>query len=164
MGYPDYRLARSHKTKRRTSGHILLNATAGWTNVDTGLDVKLEAEIGDVLEAAPCMMIGNETPVAFFDAVTLDGSGNPYWSFANQAAVTAAPPGYSPWRAPTSQYSFLGPPLHLTLAAGDIDSTGQVTVRLRYVCDTSAGKYLYGNGTDYKAEFTVKNLGPEDPY
>lgn len=155
-----YQLAASHKTNRRTAGHISITSTV-WVNVDTALDVVLAANIGDVLEAQPCLLVGNEPVVCFFDAVTVVG-GSPVNSFASGAAVATNGPPYSQWRADTSIYTFLGPAMHYTVQATDLAS-GYVTTRLRAMASTGTGKFVYANGTDYRAEFTVTNLGPADP-
>lgn len=161
MARPRFRQSRMHKVTRRTSGNLTLNST-NWANVDTGLDITLDAQVGDDIEVGINALAGTEAQILFLDVVSLV-SAAPVNSFGKQGAVTTAPApnGIAGWRGAASMETVLGSPVHKTLVAGDI-SSGKVTLRLRY--SVPGNKTLYADGTNWTLEFWAKNLGPADPH
>lgn len=163
MAYPRFRLARAHRSTRRTSGILTLNSTA-WANVDTGLDIILEAQVGDELRATLGTMWESATPIGYLDVVTLV-SAAPLNSFAKRGAVEASPTtvtGVPAWIGPAStQTPVSGAAPLYTVVSGDIVS-GAVTLRLRYATSTATNRSLNAS-TAIPLDFTVENLGPADP-
>lgn len=161
MAYPRFQRARAFRTARSTAGDITLNSTA-WANVDTALDMTIEAQVGDVLMYTPSALTGAQTVDTYFDVVTLVSSA-PLNSFAKAGAVEASP-GTMGWQAwfclPTALMTLSGPAWY-TVVAGDIVS-GQVTTRLRYATFSATNRTLYRNANNPLAVM-LHNLGPADP-
>jgi len=160
MGHPRYRLARAHKVTTRSAGNLTLNST-NWANVDTGLDITLAAQAGDVLEASLSAVVDANAVILYLDVVTVV-SAAPVNSFGKKGAVTAAPlpAGVSSWYCAASVLTMVGAPIHYTAVAGDLAS-GLVTLRLRYATATATNRILNAD-SNVPVEFCVKNLGPAD--
>lgn len=166
MSYPRFLLSRAHKFARRTSGNVVLTSTA-WANVDTALDMILDAQVGDVLGYELNAALGTEAQDAYFDAVTLNPVGGaPLNSFANAGAVEATPTaifGVAAWVARASVPAFPAGVARYAVQAADLSVTGLVTVRLRAAIYTSGS----GSRSLFAASFplvvAVANLGPVDP-
>jgi hypothetical protein len=163
MAYPRFQRARSFKFASRTSGDVSINSTT-WVNVDTGLDITLDAQVGDVIEAnLVCRVSAASTPYFVADFHTLV-SGTP-----TNSLVTGGAPGTSPassfagWaranvpNAPT--YAYLDGSVLYAVQAGDL-SSGTVTLRLRAV--SSAAVTVFAS--DPALKVFAKNLGPADPH
>lgn len=160
MAYPRGQRARAFKFTRRTAGDVTTSVTT-WANVDTGMDLVLEAQVGDVIEASVSGLWNNDARAGYLDVATVV-SGSPVNSFANAGAATSSPPfnGMCAWRGDTSLYTPIGGPAHYTIVAGDL-SSGQVTLRLRMASGAAAAKTIFA-GTSFALEFSVSNLGPVD--
>lgn len=148
---------------RRTSGNITLNSTS-WANVDTGLDIVLKAQAGDVIEATVNAWVGAENVVALFNVVTVV-SGSALNGFAEAGAEAAAGEGMGGWysRVDTSYGYTLTGVGHYTVVSGDIVS-GLVTFRLRYKTATGTNRTLRASTSAAGAhpfEWCVKNLGSQ---
>lgn len=127
----------------RTAGSLTLNQTAV-TDVDTGLDLVLDAAAGDIIEVGISALLSNVAQTVCFDFYTVVGGSpvNPVgpglsagltgvggvqgWYTGNGAAVDTAVSGMHP----------------RTLVSGDI-SGGQVRLRLRYAKTTTTARTLY---------------------
>ncbi len=147
------------KVTTRSSGNITMNSV-NWANLDTGMDITLAAQVGDTLEASLFALIGNQAVDTYFDVATIVAAA-PVNSFVKRGAVTTAPPPYGNWYALTGAWTNLGVPIHYTVVTGDL-SSGLVTLRLRYATLTATNRTFHADGTNYTAEFCVKNLGPVD--
>lgn len=165
MPYPRFQRSRDFKFARRTSGNITLNSTA-WANVDTGLDLTLKAQVGDVVEATINGFVGVENVVALFNVVTVV-SGSVVNAFDAAGAEIAGSEGLGGWyaRADTSYGAILSGTAHYTIVSGDL-AAGFVTFRLRYKTATATNRTLRAAtpaAGAHALEWVVKNLGPVDP-
>ena len=147
------------KKARRTSGNITLNSTA-WANVDTGLDLTLDAAAGDEIVYGLSAVVSAAAPFVWFDVVTVV-SGTITNSFGRRAAVEASPgdQGVSAWWSDDdviAAVSGTAPPY--TVQAGDIVS-GAVTLRLRYATDTAVNRLLNAT-TTIPLDVWAQNTGP----
>lgn len=164
MSTPRTTPSRAFKMARRTSGDLTLNSTT-WANVDTGLDMTIAGQVGDVLAYTISGRVDVETVAGFFDVVTVV-SAAAVNSFAERAAAPGAVGAIVPaWRTDSTaeRQTLSGPAPFYTLVAGDITAAGLVTVRLRYATGTAANltlKAVAGTPLDV----AVQNLGPADPY
>lgn len=136
----------------RTSGNITLNSTT-WANVDTGLDIAVAAQAGDVLMVPLSATFGTENVYAYLDAATIV-SGSPVNYVSGQGGATDD--GVSGWWGGANQYSAVGTAIQYVVQAGDI-SGGVVTLRLRYRTETAANKTLYASA-DNPLQWSVVNL------
>lgn len=144
---------------KRTSGNLTLNSTT-WANVDTGLDLVLNASSGDVIEYCVSAIWGSAAVVNGFDVVTMV-SGSPVNSFGLDAAAPttyAALNSVGAWYAQTGAEITVSGSIFRTLAAGDI-SAGTVTLRLRYVGSSATNRTLYAVSSA-PIEVWARNLGP----
>lgn len=158
-----YQLAQRHKFVRRTSGNITLNST-NWANVDTGLDLTIQASADDVIEAGLSGFVGNEAVETYFDFATIVG-GSPVNSFARAAAVEAAPTttlGVSHWLSLSGVYVLLAGSIPYTVVSGDV-SSGIVTVRFRYAQGAATNRTLRAGATSPLVVW-ARNIGPQDPH
>ena len=146
---------------KRTSGPITLNS-ATWANVDTGLDLTLNASAGDVVEYAPSMIGPNGANVfVAFDVATIV-SAAVVNVFSTGGAQNNSYYGISAWGWTNSSvisiYQNVSGSAFYTLQAGDI-SSGTVTLRLRYKGDTATNRTLYAS-VDFPLHVWARNHGP----
>lgn len=160
MAQPRFQRARAFKFLRYTTGDITLSTNTNWTNVQTGLDMTIEAQVGDVLEYHIGALYDAGAGSAGLDVATVV-SGSPVNSFANGGAVTTAPPPYGiqGWNVVASAGGHITGSAFYTVVNGDL-SSGLVTVRLRY--QASGTKLIYAS-TNNPLQVAIKNLGPVDP-
>lgn len=142
---------------KRTAGSLTLNSTV-WANVDTGLDLTLNAVAGDVIEYG----ISSSSPSAavdlYMDVVTVV-SGSPVNSFGFDAAPANPTTsfGIAAFYAPPSMYAIISGSFFRTLVSGDI-SAGTVTLRLRYATGTATNRTLNA-AASLPTEVWARNLG-----
>lgn len=132
---------------KRTAGSLILNSTS-WANVDTGLDLVLAAEAGDLVIIGAEGQWANEAIWGWLDFATIVAAA-PVNSVARNAAVQASPgttgiPGLA--GHPSTTIGFGGTLLYV-VQAGDV-SGGNVTFRLRYATSAAANKTLFGSTND----------------
>lgn len=159
MAYPRFRRSRAHKTVRRTSGHISFTS-ATWVNLDTGLDIVLDAQVGDVIEAHPNGMWQSQAVSSYMDICTVV-AGSPVNSFATASAPSGTNEGVPGWFGNTGAFQPISGGAAYTLQAGDIEY-GQVTLRIR-VRSASATSKTVNAVADSAFMWYAKNLGPADP-
>lgn len=148
QGLVDYEFA------KRVSGDITLNSTS-WANVDTGLDLVLDAATGDTILAGASMVIGSEATTLCLDVATIV-SAAPVNYFGT--AGGAGDFGITSWLGTTGQVESAGAPTMYTLQSGDI-STGTVTLRLRYRTTSATNKTLRASST-LPFLWWAENIGP----
>jgi len=146
---------------KRASTSITLNSTT-WANVDTGLDLTLNASTGDVIEYVPSMFGPNGYNVAVaFDVATIV-SGSVVNVFSTDGAANNTYNGISGWYWTNSSiiniYATVSGSAFYTLQAGDI-SSGTVTLRLRYKSDSATNRVLYAT-VDNLLKVWARNHGP----
>ena len=138
----------------RSSGDVSVNS-ATYVNVDTGMDLVLDASTGDVIESRVECNTNGPATYCVLDVVTVVG-GSAVNSFTSGTTpnTTSSHPGWArgnlsndPGMAGAKQYA---------LQAGDI-SGGTVTLRLR--ARTGGSVSLSASGDPY-LYFSAKNLGP----
>lgn len=144
---------------KRTSGTITLSSNAVWANVDTGLDLTLNAITGDVIEYAISAVASNTAVETYFDVVTIV-AGNPVNSFGFDTTPANPPTNYGvqAWLCPSSIISPISGSAFRTLVSGDI-SSGTVTLRLRFA-NSSATTRPLNAGTPQPLEIWARNHGP----
>jgi hypothetical protein len=159
--YPAFQPARDFDHKRRTAGNITTGST-NWADVDTGIDIVLNADTDDVIEVGLSALIGTEAFDIYLDAVTVV-SGSPVNSVGAAGAVSTAPPPYgvSGWYGWSGEEGAVGCSVLYTVVAGDL-SSGTVTFRLRYATQSGSSRTLYAQ-TNNPLAWYAKNLGPKRP-
>lgn len=158
-GYPAYVRSRQHQFKRRTSGSIVLTATA-YAAVDTSLDVVLDVAVGDVVAFGLSGLLTNEAQGVRFDASTMNGATrvNPL------SGTTQTVGGVPSWRIlSTGNYWPLSGEVRYTIQAGDIDANGRVTIRLFYMLDSAAPTRSLTADTFYPLTVWGEVKGPQRP-
>lgn len=153
--------ANRYAAAKRTSGAITLNS-AVWANVDTGLDLVLNASAGDVIEYAPSFVGPNGYNVGIgFDVATIV-SAAVVNVFSTGGAQNNTYNGITGWYWTNSSviniYQSVSGSAFYTLQAGDI-SSGTVTLRLRYRGDSATNRVLYAS-VDLQLNVWARNLGP----
>lgn len=141
---------------KRTSGSIT-SSSATWENVDTNMDLVLNASAGDVVEVSLSGIWDAQALSGFLDAVSVV-SGNPVNSFGLNGTPSNSHIGIGPWGGATSVSFPMGGNFFRTLVAGDI-SGGTVTIRLRRRNASAASKQLFAT-TDIPLEWWARNHGP----
>lgn len=152
MAYPRFQRARAFKFSIRTAGDLTLNSTS-WANVDTGLDITLNCQVGDVVEVNACGLWGGEAVGGRLSVATIVSA-----AVVNRVGGTN---GVAAWFGVDNYMSNFGAPYFYTVQAADI-SSGVVLLRLQYATNSATNKTLYA-GTAYPLLFSAKNLGPVDP-
>ena len=144
-------------TARRTAGNLVLNSTS-WANVDTGLDLTLNASVGDVIEVAFSAIWSSQAVEGPLDVVTVV-SAAPVSSFGSGAAVVAGTHyGVTAWFGAPGITSSVGGSAFYTLLSGDV-SGGTVVLRLRYRTITAANKTIFAYAP-IPMVVSAKNHGP----
>lgn len=138
--------------KNRVSGNLTLN-NAAWTNVDTGLDCTVIAQVGDVLSLVLSAQTGGEAVNAFFDVATIVSAA----VVRRVSGSGAGGYGIQSWVGLAGSAWPLGGPYFYTVQKSDIDTTGFVNLRLQYIA--AGNKTLYANANN-PLQFAVSNLGP----
>lgn len=151
--------ANRYDRKKRTSGNITLSSSLAWANVDTNLDITLNASAGDVIEYCVSGIVGSAAVEAYFDVVTIV-SGSPTNSFGYDAAPANPTTSYgvSGWFCLTGAVATIAGSAFRTLVSGDI-SSGTVTLRLRYGMQNATTRTLNAT-TAQPLEVWARNLGP----
>ena len=153
--------ANRYAAAKRSSGDLTLNSTV-WANVDTGLDLNLNASTGDVIEYVPSLVGPNGYNVAlYFDVATIV-SGSVVNAFSTEGAQNNALYGVSGWYFTNSVsanvYATVSGSIFYTLQSGDI-SSGTVTLRFRYRTDTATNRVIYAS-TNFPLKVWARNHGP----
>ena len=143
---------------KRTSGAITLNSSLVWANVDTGIDLVLNASVGDVIEYSISAFLASAAVETYFDVVTVV-SGSPVNSFGYDAAPANPSTSYgiAGWTAPASVIYSVSGNFFRTLLAGDI-SSGTVTLRLRYATASATARTMSA-AANQPLEVFARNLG-----
>lgn len=163
MPYPRFMRARSFKYATRSSGDVVIT-TSTWANIDTGLDLTLNVQVGDVIEVGLSgrWLYNSSNAFAALDAATLV-AGAPV-NYVAGSAETNVGEGAMAWfgeNAGGTISSPVGGSVMYAVQAGDIAS-GKVTLRLRGRLLTGTTRTLLANTTE-KLHWWAKNLGPVDP-
>lgn len=142
---------------RRTSGNLTLNSTT-WANVDTGLDLVVPAQAGDVLHASFSGLWGGEAVAGVIDVATIvAGSPVNYFGSAGGASGLGLGGLFGPSTTDAGSENFpIGGAAQYAVQSGDI-SGGTVTLRLRYRTGSASNKTLFGT-TDIPFQWSVVNL------
>lgn len=121
--------------KKRTSGSVTVTTTA-WGNFDTGLDMVLPAQAGDLVEVVVSGTAGDtNSNYLILDAASIvAGSPVNYWG--KDGAESATSYGVLAWACTGSQ-TIAGGGIARNLVSGDI-SGGTVTIRLRTRLDSTS--------------------------
>lgn len=157
MGTPRMLPSRRHKWIRSSHADYAIASTA-WANLDTGLDLTVEAQTGDVLKAYVDALWDNQAFIGCLNAVTVV-SGTIVNYFGQNEPTTTSGYGLPAWYAPalTGLQWATGGSGRYTVQAGDVAS-GQVTVRLRARITTAGSRNLFA--TTLPFDFAVENIGP----
>lgn len=140
----------------RTSGDISLASTA-IADVDTGLDLVLNAIAGDLIFWGISGNLASASPPCVFDVFTVVG-GSPVNPFGPGLSASAASLQGIPALASGASTSFsLQGEYPRTLVSGDI-SSGTVTLRLRYAKTNVTARTLFAQ-TNIPLKVWAKNYG-----
>lgn len=165
MAYPRSRRSRVHKFVRLTTGDLSPSvANTNWTAIHaTAFDLTLPAQVGDTIACTFSFRMsgGNNT---YTDAFTLV-SGNPINGISGQAYVAGSGSGVGGLFLQQGGSQPVGGVIPYTLAAGDLSTTGTVTVR-PYVRQNVSGSALtvFASTTGGVALFGLENLCPPSQY
>jgi hypothetical protein len=138
---------------RRTSGDLTLNSTA-WANLDTGLDLVVPAQAGDVLAITVSCRWGSGAVGGILDAATIV-AGSPV-NYISGGVAGASSWGVTGWSATSGHETGSGTMVQYVVQAGDV-SGGNVTLRLRYRTSSATNKTLYAS-SDLPFQWSVANL------
>lgn len=138
---------------RRTSGNLTFASTA-WVNVDTGLDLVVAAQVGDVLSVSLALLWQTQALEGILDAATIVG-GSPV-NYISGGGGTATSYGVPGWYGEVSRNTPVGASVQYVVQAADI-SGGNVTLRLRYRGSTASTKGFYATA-DIPVVWSVVNL------
>jgi hypothetical protein len=155
------RLPATYRSVRRTSGNSVLNkpSSSTWYDLDSALDLVLNAAAGDLVLVGVNGEWGNELASAFLDVASVTPSGAPvnYWGGSGGASQN----GIAGWSGMPSVFTFPGPPMPRVLVAGDVVK-GQATLRLRVRLNlANTNKTLFANANQ-PFVFWAENRGRQD--
>lgn len=127
---------------KRTAGSYTLNSTT-WADVDSGTDLVVDAEAGDIITATASWLWGGENVDGYIDVATIVAAAVVNVIGGNGATAD----GLSGW-AKRNGAAFLpmSGSVDYVVQAGDI-STGTVTLRLRYRTSTATNLTLWAVAT-----------------
>jgi hypothetical protein len=145
-----------YERQKRTSGSLSSSSTT-WVNVDTGLDLVLNASTGDVVEVAVSGIWGGESTQKYLDVVTVV-SGSPVNSFGVDGAPSNSHTGILAYWGQENIINSISGSFFRTLVAGDI-SSNTVTLRLRRR-NAGATNTSIAAQTDFPFEWWARNHGP----
>lgn len=159
MPHPRFQRARAFKFAERTAGNVLVSGTTQ-AAVDTGLDLTLEAQVGDVVEYGILLGYDNGGGAVYLDIATVV-SGSVVNRFSGGSATT----GGLAWAyGLASAYVTVGGSMMYALVAGDL-SGNLATLRLMARIESSGTRSIYGSNTfNTKLQVWAKNLGPVQPF
>jgi hypothetical protein len=142
-----------------TSGGITANSTT-WANVNTALDLTLNATTGDVIEFAISAGLSNAAVAMGFDVVSVVSAApvNSFGMDASAPANWAAFGGPSGWYSGASNELSVAGSIFRTLVAGDI-SSGTVLMRLRYATAAAVNRTIFCSSVN-PLEVWARNHGP----
>lgn len=128
----------------RTASNVTFNSTT-WANVDTGLDLTLPAEVGDIVEVGISGTMENSAVTSYMNVgsfvsaalVNMWGDGG---------AEAAGDFGVNSWRGDTGVSHPVTGSVTKEIVSGDLDS-GVLTLRFRYKTSTATNKQLFANST-----------------
>jgi len=157
MSYPRNLRSRDFKTALRSSGDLTLTSAA-FAAVDTGLDLTLAAQVGDVIRYEPSLLwaVQANGGAAFLDVGTVV-SAAVVNRFSNNSQ------GWGGWYSQSTLKPVSGPAWY-TLVAGDI-SANTVTLRLLYAIGSpSPSRVMYASvASGMFVNVLAANIGPVDP-
>jgi hypothetical protein len=138
---------------------LTLNSNVTWANVETSLDLTLNAATGDVIEYAISAFANSAATDIYLDVVSIV-SGSPVnsWGFATTPANPPTSYGIQAFLAPSSTSPAISGSFFRTLVAGDI-SAGTVVMRLRYATGGAVNRVLNANAAQ-PLEVWARNHGP----
>ena len=141
----------------RTSSDLSLTSTS-WANLDTGLDLTMPTEVGDLIEVGMVGLHddGGASDATYVDVVSLV-SGSPVNSWSRDAAPTAGHNGTMCWRGQGGEQHTLGGSVTRKVVSGDL-SAGVLTLRFRYKV-ASGTKTLFATANN-PTQVWAKNHGP----
>lgn len=141
---------------KRTSGN-LSESTSSWVNVDTGLDLTIQADVGDVIMVAVSGVWQAGGVDKYMDVITVV-SGMIVNSFSLDGAPTATGTGISGWVGEATNLTPFGSSFFRALDINDVFNNS-VTLRLRRRGPTTATTTLFAN-SNTPFEWWARNLGP----
>jgi len=148
----------------RTGGNVTVSSTT-WAAVDTGLDLTLAAQAGDIIEYGVNGAWAGTTSTTVYgllDAATVvGGSVVNYFSSGSSSPATYGTLGWwgPPYTASNSPDFPIPGPIQRTLVSGDL-SGGNVTLRLQTAISAAGSRLLYAATTTPLRVF-ARNLGPQ---
>lgn len=155
MAYPRFQRARDFKFYNVGMQYSLTSTS--WANINTGVDIVLSAQAGDVIEVQMDALWDFVNEFKFVDVATIV-AGNPVNYFGHGSSEPSTGEGIRAWygSGQTADYHTIGGGSIRELVAGDIEN-GQVRLRLR-----ARGLSTTGRGLSVY-RWWAKNLGPQDP-
>lgn len=143
------------KKSRMTTSLTISNTV--WTNVDTGMDITLKADVGDWIEVNASGIWDNQGNDAYMDVVSVVG-GTPINSWGQGGAIRTDDQGIVAWRGTSTQYGVIGGAIAKQIVAGDL-SGGTVLLRLR-MRGSSVSSHVLFTTQQIPFHWHAKNLGP----
>lgn len=138
-----------HKT--RSAGNVTVNGTA-YADVDTAIDLVLEAVVGDIIEVGVAGLWDSESVDAYLDVVSLV-SGSPVTYLSGN---TSTGNGVLAWTGPSGIEQAIGGGLLYTVIAGDL-SSGTITLRLRARTAAAVNKTFTAGATTVFKWFAINH-------
>lgn len=129
---------------KRTSGDITVSGSS-WADLDTGLDLTLPAEVGDLIEVGLSGVWDSEARSGYIDVASLVSAAEVnYWGV--DGSESASHQGVVAWRGEASQRDSIGGSISRKVVSGDLES-GVLTLRWRTHLDAAGTKDLFAQTT-----------------
>lgn len=145
------KVGRGFSQATRTAGNLTLDSTL-WATASTTLDLVLTAAANDRIAVELSASLSTANVNVGFDAIAAN-SGTHFSGVSGNNAF-----GHQAWYSPGNNTMGVGGMVIRTLTTGDI-SGGNVTVRLRYRCGSTAARTVNAS-TTRPLRFAAFNLGP----
>lgn len=121
-----------------------------------GFDLTVPASAGDIIEFSPLAFCQDSGSTLRFDVATIVAAAVVN-TFSGSSVSGSTTFGVGAWQAVGSRYDAISGPAWYTVQAGDIDASGNVTVRPYVRVDSSTRSVL--RDANNALFFGVKNLG-----
>lgn len=139
----------------RTSGNFTITSTSWTAILGTGVDLVIAAVVNDWIEVSLSVAWNSEALYGCLDVSSII-SGSAFSSWGSVKTTTDS--GVQAWIGIASNFTYVGGSVMKQVAAGDIDGSGNVNLRI-FGRNTSAGTKTIFATADGPFKWSAKNLG-----
>lgn len=143
---PDTDVPRTRKAATRFVGGNIVVSNTTWAALSPTLDLTVQAAVGDWVEFSVLGQWGATGPWALLDAATMVSGGIVH--YLSTGTSTAASAGIVAWRGVNDTVVAFGGTAQYQVQAGDLDASGNLTIRLFVNLLYAGSRTLYSNSNE----------------